>query len=130
MNVMFLCESSDLEEGLVFPNELDDDCGFPGLFVIEEKQGKLNEKYMFDAIQNGNKISITLKIYEGNTFYAQFNNDIFYFMAHPTKYSYIGHNNCLQNRNPLWILDPVNPNKLEEVCQKQDLFFVGSVQVC
>jgi len=127
MNVMFLCESLEPEKGLVFPNELDDYCGFPGMFIIEEKQGKLDEEYVFEAFSGDKKISLALQRYDGNTFYAKFGKDIFYFMAYSSKYFYAGKMNCLKNHNPFWILAPVNTKQLEDVCQKHEFFFVGSV---
>ncbi len=126
--VLFLCDLFEEKTGFVFPKEVDDDeCGFPGLFVIEENQGKLNEQYTIDAIQNSKRVTLTLKKHERNTFVTRTNVGIFYFTAYRTKNTYVGSRHHLQNHNPFWILDPVNTKQLEEVCQKHDFFFVGSI---
>ena len=126
--VLLLCDSYR-EEGLIFPKETDGECGFPGFFVIEENQGKLNEQYTIDAIQSSKRVTLALNKRDRNVFVTKSNVGIFYFMAHRINDTYVGKINCLQNHNPFWVLEPVNTKQLEDVCQKHDFFFVGSMQV-
>jgi len=126
--VFYLCHHSTLEEGLVFPSELDEgECAFPGLFVIEENQGKLTEKYAFDAIHDHKRLRLTLFKRRDNTFVVKTELGWFYFMAHPIKAFYAGKNRELQNHNSFWFLEPLLRNKLEESCQNNHFYFVGSV---
>jgi hypothetical protein len=126
--VFYLCHHSTLENGLIFPSELDEgEYGYAGFFVVEENQGELRGQYLFDAIQNSQKSTLTLKKRDNNTFVAKAEEGIFYFMAHPIKEFYVGKKCELQNHNPLWLLEPLLRNQLENACQNHNFYFVGAM---
>jgi hypothetical protein len=124
--VLFLCYPLNAETGLVFPSE--QECGFPGMFVVEENQGQLSEQYTFEAIQNSQELILTLQKRENHIFYVRSQVGIFYFRTHPLKETYVGKKSYLQTHNPFWLLEPLNSNQLEAVCQNNGFYFVGSVE--
>lgn len=142
--VRYLCISASLKTGLVFANELPENYFSPGVFIIEEnKHGDLGMSYTFNAVQNSEEIRLSLTKYtsenesdnillsvRSRTFmvqtkqYGQFN-----FRAYPVNWrynKYVGKRKYLKKHNRLWVLKPLNIQKLEQVSIEHGFYFVGS----
>ena len=135
--VLYLCLNGDPEPGLVFPDELKEGFYSPGLFFIEEKDtGNLAFRYQFDAFETGRRISLSLEQFEeypeGEVFQVQtqrYGRILFRALRLEGAISrYVGSRRYLQNHNPLRILEVADERRLEEICQEDDFFFVGSTE--
>lgn len=123
------------QSGFLFPNELPKNYYSPGLFLVEpEGDGTFAYGYAFDAMDNGNRISLKLtRAYEGNPSSALYvvrtkHYGSFWFNLENINPSirYIGGNPKLANHNPMAVAMTTDPDKLERVCKNYNFYFIGS----
>lgn len=121
--------------GFLFPNELPKNYYSPGLFLVEpEGDGTFSYGYTFDAMDNGNRISLKLiRVNEDNpssTLYVVRTKHYgsFWFNLENINQNirYIGENPKLANHNPMAVAMTTDPDKLERVCKNYNFYFIGS----
>lgn len=131
--VSYLCPYLGKETGLVFPDELAEGEYSPGLYIIEENnEHQLDNSYNFHAVQAGTLLQFNLEkvnqTHSEPVFLVKtplFGT--FYFRVYPLSQEmrYIGQYEDFKNHYPLWLLECMDDNRLEILCQKADFFFVG-----
>lgn len=123
------------EDGFLFPNELPDQYYAPGLFIAEaEPDGRLDYRYIFDAIDSGNRVELDLvrqdeadpnsNLYVVRT--KQYGSFYFSLVDVNPRYKYRGKNRLLRDHRELKIAVTRDSQKLERVCQSFDFYFIGS----
>lgn len=121
--------------GFLFPKELPKNYYSPGLFLVEpEGDGTFSYGYTFDAMDNGNRISLKLiRANEDNpssTLYVVRTKHYgsFWFNLENINQNirYIGENPKLANHNPMAVAMTTDPDKLERVCKNYNFYFIGS----
>lgn len=125
--VLYLCHSALAKEGWVFPHE-EEDCYFPGVFVIEGQSGKLGDQYWFDAIDKQKPVTLMLQKKERQIFVVHASIGVFFFRVRRTREPYVGKNSRLQPNSSFWILEALLPERLEEACKQDDFYFIGAVE--
>lgn len=126
--VLYFCRSMLAKDGWVFPLE-EEECYFPGVFVIEGDAGKLGDQYWFDAFDKQQLVTLELQRKERQIFVVHASVGIFFFRARRTQKSYVGKNSRLQqNHSSFWILEALPPDRLEAVCKQDDFYFIGAVE--
>lgn len=123
------------QQGFLFPNELPKNYYSPGLFLVEPNEnGTFSYRYTFDAMDNGNRISLKLtRANEGDpnsTLYVvrTKNYGSFWFNLESInqRIRYIGRNPKLGNHNPMAVAMTTDSDKLERVCKNYNFYFIGS----
>lgn len=121
--------------GFLFPNELPKNYYSPGLFLVEPNDdGTFSYGYTFDAMDNGNRISLKLiRVNEGDpnsTLYVVRTNNYgsFWFNLETINphIRYIGQNPNLASHNPMAVVMTTDSDKLERVCKNYNFYFIGS----
>lgn len=121
--------------GFLFPDELPPNYYSPGLFLIEpEKNGDYSYAYSFDAMDNGNRVSLKLvRVDEGNprsTLYVVRTEHYGSFWFNLEKINpslrYMGSRQQLMNHNDFSIAMTTDSRKLERICHKFNFYFIGS----
>lgn len=123
------------QQGFLFPNELPNNYYSPGLFIVEASDnGTFYYEYTFDAMDNGNRISLKLsRANEGDpssTLYVvrTKNYGSFWFNLESINQliRYIGRNPKLGNHNYMAVAVTTDSDKLERVCKNYNFYFIGS----
>lgn len=123
------------QQGFLFPNELPQNYYSPGLFLVEPNEnGAFSYGYTFDAMDNGNRISLKLiRANEGDPnsilYVVRTNNyGSFWFNLESInqRIRYIGRNPKLGNHNPMAAVMTTDSDKLERVCKNYNFYFIGS----
>lgn len=130
---MYLCFLPG-NAGLVFAEELPDGYYSPGIFVIEEEDGGvLPSSFSFRAVQNGEEQAFTLirsqfggqneNLYVVET--ESFGGFRFLLESLGPEIGYQGRSSRLRRHRPLRICISLSAEKMEQVCQDSDFYFVG-----
>lgn len=134
--VLYLCFAFSKENnGFVYPGEIDDENYYaPGLFIIQGKAYyQLDDKYGFQAVQKEEIYNYTLEKVRKNIFRVRVEPNIdLYFKAKFISSSYNhylgGRKNRISPKSFFYELIPMQPNRIEELCQTKDFYFVGIVE--
>lgn len=119
----------------LFPDELPTNYYSPGLFLVEPtSSGNYSYNYLFDAMDNGKRISLTLFRANENdqrsTLYVVKTKNYGSFWFNLEKINpnirYIGRDPQLKNHENFSIVIPTDSDKLERVCKNFDFYFIGS----
>lgn len=135
-NVVYYLSFFSDESSFLFPKELPKNYYSPGLFLVEAKNdGTFSYSYTFDAMDNGNRISLRLiraneedsssTLYRVRTeHYGAF---WFNLETINPSFRYRGEKSQLKNHNPLVVVMTTDTDKLERVCKNYNFYFIGSV---
>ena len=129
--VLYLCRGPENSDQLYFASELPDGYFAPGLFIIqgESGQGKLSLTYQFAARQGEQELELDLSASEsGRSLVVDAGaNGKFYFKAVSMGrgISYAGQLSGIEQRKPLFRLEPANMRQLEQACRTSDFYFIG-----
>lgn len=129
--VLYLCRGPENSDQLYFARELPDGYFAPGLFIIqgESVRGKLSRTYLFAARQGQQELELDLSASEiGRSFVVDAGIiGKFYFKAVTMGrgISYAGQLSGIEQRKPLFRLEPANMRQLERACRATDFYFIG-----
>lgn len=129
--VYYLCNNDDNNSnGLVFPNELNETTYAPGFWVIESKSiSQLESSYSFNAVENNSLQTLTLKRVKDRFYtikskeYGSFG----FIVERSFKIDYVGNSTLIDPMSNLYILTPLNVDKLNSLAKEKLFFFVGFV---
>ncbi|WP_029050292.1 hypothetical protein [Cupriavidus sp. amp6] len=122
--------------GFVFPDELPSDYYAPGVFVVEENvTGELAYSYDFDAMDNGQRVTLSMVrhneasrnsiLYAVSTkFYGSFWFSLEKVNQRTVRYR--GKRPAMQSHGELRIAVTRDSNKLERICERFSFYFIGT----
>ncbi len=132
MDKIFYLSYSNVEEGLIFPNELENGVYSPGMWVLQSKNlSQAKEKYLFDAINKNEVVPLILN---------KVNKD--YFQVDTLKYGkiyfrlkkiykrhqfYNGKSTLINNDLSFFQLIPISIPKLTQLCLENNFYLIGSI---
>lgn len=134
-NIVYYLSFYGEQLGFLFPNELPDNYYSPGLFLVEtDNAGAFAYEYMFDAMDNGNRISLKLIRADENDPYSTLyvvrtkHYGSFWFNLKDINKNlrYVGVNPKVLNHNSMAVAISADAEKLERVCEKFNFYFIGS----
>jgi len=130
-NILYL-SYSNINDGLVFPNELSDGIYSPGMWVLQsESINKTNSNYHFDAVDKNELIKLNLSKIQNNYFqvdtkkYGKIN---FRLLEIYWRYqNYVGNSNLINRQLKFFQLVPIDIPKLSTLCLENNFFLVGKI---
>lgn len=131
MEVLYL-SYSNLDEGLVFPNELEDRIYSPGMWMIQGSSILTCPSTLsFDAVYQNQLQGLTLTRIEGNYYQSDtqnFGKVNFRLIELYERYqNYVGKSTLVNRDLKFFQLVPIDIPKITELCLKNHFFFVGKI---
>lgn len=128
-NILYLTYSND-QEGLVFPNELEQGIYAPGMWVIQaENIHKTRDSYLIDAIDNNELVKLNVSKVNGTLFQVDTIKYGSVFLRLKEIYErynkYVGNSNWINENSRFFQLIPIEIPKLTELCLSRKFFLIG-----
>jgi hypothetical protein len=131
MDVLYLTYSN-LDEGLVFPNELEEGIYSPGMWMIQGNSISTCPSILsFDAVFENQLQKLTLRRIEGNYYQSdtkKFGKVNFRLIELYRRYqNYVGKSQFINRDLKFFQLVPIDIPKITELCLKNHFFFIGKI---
>ena len=128
-NILYLTYSNN-QEGLVFPNELEEGIYAPGMWEIQaENIYKTNDSYLIDAIDNDELVKLNVSRVNGTLFQVDTIKYGSIFLRLKEIYErynkYVGNSNWITENSRFFQLIPIEIPKLTELCLSKKFFLIG-----